>query len=357
MKLMFYINSISCGGAERVMVNLANQFAHKGHVVIFVTTYQTKQEYELFERIERKVLLARNDYSFIKKNLKCTRDLRKIIKTELPDVLVSFMAEPNFRAICSGLGLKTKNLISVRNDPDREYPNALFKFCARFLYKFADCVVFQTKGAQNWFSKPIRKKSCIIANQVSEQFFQATPAEVHKDIVSVGRLAEQKNHELLIKAFAKIANKTDDNLVIYGEGERKETLVKLVRDLQLTDRVFFPGVVSDVSGTIKFAKMFVLSSSFEGMPNALIEAMVLGLPCISTDCPCGGPRELFDNQKNGLLVPVGDENELAEKMMNLIENEELRTEIGNRAKLAATRFSPETIFKKWETVIVHLAGK
>ena len=357
MKLMFYINTISCGGAERVMVNLANQFVIKGHEVIFVTTYQMDQEYEIDNRIERKILLERNDYNFLKKNWTCTRQLRKAIKKESPEVLISFMAEPNFRAICANWGLKTKNLVSVRNDPNREYPNALFKFCARLLYRFADCVVFQTKDAQGWFSKPIRKKSCIILNQVNQQFFQTEPAEVHKDIVTVGRLVEQKNHEMLIKAFAKIADKIDDNLIIYGDGDRKEVLVKLVNDLQLTNRVFFPGVISDVPGMVRTAKIFVLSSFYEGLPNALIEAMVLGLPCISSDCPCGGSKELFDGQKNGILVPVNDENILAEKMLYLIENETTRVQLGNRAKEAAQQFSPEVIFERWEAVIVRLAEK
>lgn len=357
MKLMFYINTISCGGAERVMVNLANQFVHKGHTVVFVTTYQTNQEYELDARAERRVLLDRNNYNFIKKNLSCTWQLRKIIKTESPDVLISFMAEPNFRAICSSLGLENKNLISIRNDPEREYPNALFKFCARFLYRFADSVVFQTQDAQDWFSKPIRKKSCIIPNQVNQRFFQTERAEVHKDIVTVGRLVEQKNHEMLIRAFAKIAAKTDDNLIIYGDGERKEALLKLVSELQLNGRVFFPGVISDVSCAIRSAKIFVLSSFYEGMPNALIEAMVLGLPCVSTDCPCGGPKELFDGQKNGFLVPIGDENALAEKMLYLIGNETVRMELGNRAKATAQQFSPEVIFERWEAEIARLAEK
>ena len=93
------------------------------------------------------------------------------------------------------------------------------------------------------------------------------------------------------------------------------------------------------------------------MPNALIEAMVLGLPCISTDCPCGGPKELFDGQKNGLLVPLDDEAALAEKMMYLIGNETVRTEIGDRAKEAARQFSPDIIYEKWETVIAQLANK
>ena len=351
MKIMFYINTISYGGAERVIVNLANHFYDNGYDVVFVTTYKRETEYKLRDNIQRHVLLDRENYKFLKKNLLCVKQLRKLLSTEKTDILVSFMAEPNFRAIFSSLGLKTKNLISIRNDPNREYPNVMFRFLAKFLYRLADCVVFQTKDAQSWFPNAIRKKSCIIPNQVNEQFFQIVPAECHRDIVTVGRLTDQKNQEMLIRAFSRIANRIDDNLIIYGDGQLRESLMKLVNDMSLSERVFLPGSISDVPNTVKSAKLFVLSSNYEGMPNALIEAMVLGLPCISTDCPCGGPRELFDEQKNGLLVKVGDECELAEKMLYLLKNESIRLEISNNAARAAMYFSSESIFAKWETFV------
>ena len=357
VKIVFYINMISYGGAERVIVNLSKQFSDKGYEVLLVTSYKNEQEYVVSSSIRREVLLDKTDCGFFKKNFCCTKKLRKLIKTENPDVLISFMAEPNFRSVVACLGTKTKNLVSVRNDPNREYPNALFRFCAKFLYRFADCIVFQTKDAQNWFSARIRKKSYIIQNQVNEQFFQVVSSGFHKDIVTVGRLTEQKNHEMLIRAFSKIADKTEDNLIIYGDGSLRGALTKLVDDLSLSDRVILPGSTSDVPNTIKSAKLFVLSSDYEGMPNALIEAMVLGLPCIATDCPCGGPRDLFDNQKNGILVSVGDENQMAEKMLYMLEHDEERTAIARNAASSAMRFSPETVFSKWESCVKKITDQ
>lgn len=357
MKLMFYINTISYGGAERVIVNLANQFDNKGYDVIFVTTYRSEKEYELNQSIKREVLLENTQYKFLKKNIKCTRSLRKLLKSEKPEVLISFMAEPNFRSVVACWGLKTGNLISVRNDPDREYPNAIFRFCAKFLYRFADCTVFQTQEAQNWFSDSIQKKSCIIFNQVNEQFFKAIPSDIHEGIVTVGRLTAQKNHEMLIRAFSEIADRTSENLIIYGEGECRNALTKLAEEKSLSHRIFFPGTISDVANVIKSAKIFVLSSNYEGMPNALLEAMALGLPCISTDCPCGGPRELFEGQKNGVLVDVDNDSQMAEKMIYLLENETERREISLNASNYAKRFSPEIIFGQWESCVIQIIGK
>ena len=357
MKIMFYINTISFGGAERVIVNLAKQFSKKGYEVIFVTTYLNDQEYELPKEIQREILLDRKNYGFIKKNFRCVKELRKLIKIQKPDILISFMAEPNFRSIVSCLGTRTKTLISIRNDPNKEYGNALFRFCAKYLYRFASGIVFQTKEAQLWFPDKIRKKSKIIFNQVNESFFCQDKPELNKDIVTVGRLVDQKNHALLIEAFAEIAEFTDENLIIYGDGDCREMLENLVDRLKLSDRVFLPGTITDVANTIKTAKLFVLSSDYEGMPNALIEAMTLGLPCISTDCPCGGPRELFHNQQNGLLVPICDKHMLAQKIMYLINDGAERNKVAENARRASDMFSPEIVFGNWEAYVNEIVDK
>lgn len=357
MKLMFYINTISFGGAERVIVNLANQFYNNGYDVVFVTTSHMENEYKLEHGVKREVILDKRNYSFFKKNLICIKKLRKLIKVEKPDVIVSFMAEPNFRAIVSCLGTKTKNLISVRNDPQREYPNFLYRFLSKILYRHADCIVFQTEDARKWFPNNIKEKSTIIYNQVSDKFYISSSSIERSGIVTVGRLVEQKNHELLIKAFAKISDVINDNLIIYGDGHLKEYLGKLVSELNIADRVIFRGVVLDVPNFIKNAKLFVLSSDYEGMPNALMEAMAIGLPCISTDCPCGGPRELFNRQNCGVLVSVGDVNELATKMLELLVDDSKRAMLAKNASIAAEAFSPSLIFSRWEKCIKDISLK
>ena len=167
-------------------------------------------------------------------------------------------------------------------------------------------------------------------------------------IVSAGRLAPQKNQKMLITAFSKIANQYPDyNLTIYGEGALRQFLEQQISDLGLQERVFLPGNITDLHTQIKTSAFFVMSSDFEGMPNALIEAMALGLPCISTDCPCGGPKTLIREKENGLLIEVGDSDALADAMATLIENQSLAFEMGQNAVAIRDRLSMEMIGKEW----------
>jgi len=355
MKIMFYIHTLSHGGAERVMVNLAHQFCASGHEVVFVNSCKAEWEYTLDEAVHRVILTDQPIGNFLKRNWFYIKALRRLIKDEKPDVLISFMAEPNFRAVLAAMGTKTKTLVSVRNDPDKEYPNRIFRFLAKTLYKKADGVVFQTEDAQKWFPKKVQQKSRIIFNQVNERFYAVKPADKKEHIVTVGRLTAQKNHPMLIEAFASIADRVDDNLIIYGEGEKREELEQLVRQYGLENRVLLPGTITDVPETVKTAKMFVMSSDYEGMPNALIEAMTLGVACVSTDCPCGGPKILFDHEKNGVLVPVNDADALAEAMLAVLTDDARRQTLGENARKAAEKFNPETIFGEWQGFAEDLA--
>lgn len=348
-KILFYINSIHEGGAERVMTNLANTFAKRGHECVMVTSFVDKWEYPLCEEVKRITLFRDELKGKVLKNFKLVKALKKTVKDEAPQVVVSFMAEPNFRMLFACRGLKVKKIISVRNDPNREYPNFIYRFLAKNLYKRADGIVFQTEDAQKWFPEAIRDKSIIIFNQVDEVFYNTVFDGERGNIVTTGRLEKQKNHAMLIRAFASVADKIDDDLYIYGEGSLRAELEKLIEDLGLKDRVFLPGQISSVADKIKSAKTFVLSSDYEGMPNALMEAMALGIPCVSTDCPCGGPRAIIEDGEDGLLVPVGDESALADAMTDLLYNREKAEIMGKKAKIKAGKlFSNETVFKQWE---------
>ena len=352
MKILFYINSISHGGAERVLVNLANQFSENGSEVCLVTSLTKQWEYPLSKQVCR-ISLEGKDYKkagFLQQNIKWTRRLREIIKEQNPGIVISFMAEPNFRAILATLGLKTKCMISVRNDPNKEYPNALFRICAKVLYLFADGVVFQTEDAKKWFSSLIQRKSEIIYNQVDRKFYDYPIRSEKRDIVTCGRLVEQKNQTLLIEAFAKIADDVEDNLYIYGEGNLRKNLENKINELHLHERIYLPGNISNVEKMLSQAALFVLPSDYEGMPNALMEAMAIGVPCISTNCPCGGPQMLFENNKEA-LVPVGDVDKMAEKMKDFLLDDEKREKIGAKMKEYSLAFTPERIFKKWDEYV------
>ncbi|MBR3804248.1 MAG: glycosyltransferase family 4 protein [Clostridia bacterium] len=352
MKIMFYINSIHHGGAERVITNLANEFSVAGNEVILVTSFKSEKEYVLLDTVKRVSLFDSYIKGALKRNLRLVKGLRKTMKAENPDVIVSFMAEPNFRTIIASRRLKAKVFLSVRNDPNREYGNFLFRFLAKRLFKRADGVIFQTEDAKAWFPKKIQDKSRVIFNQVDKKFFDVQKIEDAKDIITVGRLVPQKRHDVLIKAFSKICDKVDGNLVIYGEGNQRAELEGLIKSLNLEERVKLPGLTSDVPRVLSQAKMFVLSSDYEGMPNALMEAMAVGLPCISTDCPCGGPRELFDGD-GGILVPTGDIDCLATTMLEFYRDEKRMGEISVNAKEKAKEFYPTSVFKRWEDYLFN----
>ena len=350
MKIMFYINTIRHGGAERVMSNLATMLSEKDNECVLVTSFKGDNEYSLGDRVRRITLFEQKlGCNFLKRNAVLVSSLRKCLRDEKPDLLISFMAEPNFRAILASIGMKNKTLISIRNDPNKEYSNTVTRTLAKTLFRFADGVVFQTEDAKKWFPKAIQKKSQIIFNQVDETFYNTAYDGERRDVVTTGRLVLQKNHKMLIRAFASIADRITDNLIIYGEGDLRNELEALVSELHMENRVFLPGVTKNVPDTIKSAKLFVLSSDYEGMPNSLMEAMALGLPCISTDCPCGGPRELFGEDLSENLVAVSDEGDLAKKMLDALcaKQEKAQTKTKERAQ----RFLPSRVCEDWNRYI------
>lgn len=334
------------------MVNLATALSEHGNECILVTSIKEPWEYKYGNRVDRVSLFPNQmPQQFLKRNIFTTIRLRKLIKEKKPDVVVSFMAEPNFRAIIATIGLRTKCLVSVRNDPEKEYPNTLFKLAARTLYRLADGIVFQTSEAKAWFSQSIQKKSRIIFNQVDTVFFDTKLKMNREAIVTTGRLVPQKNHELLIRAFALVADRIRDNLIIYGDGELENYLKGLVNELGINNRVFFPGATQNIPEALSSAKMFVLSSDFEGMPNSLLEAMAIGLPCISTDCPCGGPRNIVEHEKSGILVPVGDVVAMSTAIENVVTNDGKLCNLGENAKIRARLFRPDVILQEWKEYI------
>ena len=355
--LLFYINSLRRGGAERVLLQLAERFAGAGYRAVFVTSFRAEDEYPVPPGVERiSIEDAQIPQNALKRNASRISALRRLCIEYKPAALISFMAEPNFRAVLAARGLPVKTILSVRNAPEKEYFNSVFRFVARHILPRADGCVFQTEDAKSWFPERLQKKSTVIMNQVSQRFFDEVPSDTHRGVAAVGRLSPQKNHAMLIRTYAALGD-VDEPLTIYGEGPLREELEALVKELGLEGRVFLPGQSADISRDIKGAKLFVLSSDYEGMPNVLLEAMALGLPCIATDCPCGGPASVIEDGVSGMLIPVGDEKALTEKMRLLLSSDEARVMLGQNAKTAAEAFRPEAVFRQWkeyvETVIAR----
>lgn len=354
MKILFYMNSIRHGGAERVVTNLATFFSNEENDVVLVTSFVGDSEYTYGEKIKRYSLYEDAIKGGLSRNFLLISKLHKLIKKENPDIVVSFMGEPNFRACIATMFTGSKLLLSVRNDPNREYAGRKRKYLAQRLFKRADGIVFQTEDAQKWFPKEIQQKSRIIHNSVAENFYNTHYEGERKNIVSVGRLSQQKNHELLIDAFAKISDEINEDLYIYGDGILRGKLQNKIKQLGLENRVFLPGLIDDVANTIKSARLFVLSSDQEGMPNCLMEAMALGIPCVSTDCPCGGPRTLFGAEFGSYLVPIKNRDKLAEKILAVLnENAEI---VGQAFGKRAEQFKPSIINCQWKDYLNEIVG-
>ena len=226
----------------------------------------------------------------------------------------------------------------------------------RILFKKASGFIFQTEDAKKFFSKKIQDRSVVIPNPINEDFIvKPFDGRRVKEIVTVGRLVEQKNHKLLIDSFSEVSRKHSDYILkIYGEGILREKLEKQIKDLNLSNKVLLMGESSNIKECIYKSSLFVLSSDYEGMPNALMEAMALGLPCISTDCPIGGPRYLIKNKENGVLVKVSNKEELTKAMNNLIENEDLSCKLGNKANKICEELNPQKINQTWRDYILKV---
>ena len=359
MKIMFCLGSLNKGGAERVVSNLSNEFVRKNNDVTIVTTIKcTTLAYKLDKKI-RIFSLDKNDNKSnkISRNIKRIQKLKRIILKENPDIILTFLPEPTYRVMLVNLFTRKKVIISVRNDPNIEYNNLIKKLLVKLLYTSANGFVFQTNDAKEWFSKKIQEKSVIIYNPIGQEFLcEPYNGKRENKIVSVGRLVEQKNHKMLIDAFNKIKDDIREyKLYIYGDGPLKEQLISYITKLKLLDRVIIAGNVNDIKEKIYKSKLFVLTSNYEGMPNSLIEAMSLGVPCISTDCKIGGPKELLENEKNGLLVNVEDSNELAKKMLLLIRDEKLSKEISKNGNKKCKDLSIEIIANKWIDYIKRIS--
>lgn len=362
-RIALFISSLQKGGSERVMVNLAEYFHEQKYEVILVTQYKKENEYDILPQIRRvysepseEELQGGRIHNFKAR----FRALRSIWVNYKPDVILAFLGKNNMMAILTAAFLPSRVVVSVRGEPTMEYAGKFQQLLAKWLFRYADGVVLQTERAKDFFPKAVRRKAVIMSNPLNPDFLnKSISTEVEKEnlIVAAGRLDENKNHAMLIHAFAKIASEfPNTKVIIYGEGESRSELEALCREKELQDRILLPGSVSDVASHIIKAKIFVLTSNTEGMPNSVMEAMAMGLPVISTDCPCGGPAMLIQNGENGVLVPVGDAYALADAMRRILTDEEFAAKLGENAIRIREDLAPWKVNKEWENYLAKIVG-
>lgn len=347
------------GGAEKQLIMLGNQMVDRKHDVYMILVSDDKICYHIDERIKIiSIVFAENCCKF-RTIINRFFYLNKILRKISPDIVVNFNLQSAVMLAFLNKNKIGKLIYSERGDPDDDEYKGVLGLFRRISFPRLNGFVFQTDGAMNYFSdKRILTKSTVIPNACFLQNIKKFNGVRKKKIVTIGRFHPQKNHELLIRAFARLSNEFQDyKLEIYGDGLLKHNLIDLVHKLGLTRSVTFMGNSRTVLEEIQNASLFVLSSNFEGIPNVLIEAMAMGLPCISTDCKPGGARLLIQNGVNGLITPLGDEIALASAIKQLLVNSTEASRLGNEAMKIADIFSPNNIYDKWESFLLKVVDK
>lgn len=358
MKILFLVSSIGSGGAERVAVSLCSAWAARGDQVTLMPTFSGRGDcfYTLPSELRLIYLadLVVDRKSYLINQYTRLKELRKFFFEERPDVIVSFLTNVNIAAIVASAGLKIPVVVSERTDPFI-HPVSLFYRVARFLtYPFADAMVVQTQAvASKYKKKKIRLRYlCIIPNPVAQSILETqllARNSKNKRLLAIGRFDESKQFSILINCFAALVNQFPNwSLRIVGDGPMRSTLHQQIVYLGLSERVELPGRTTEISDELAKADAFAMTSRFEGFPNALIEAMAVGLPSVAFDCP-SGPREISLDGAMALLVPLNDEHAMFRALQLLMNDEELRRSLGSRARDSIfERFTLSKVLKQWD---------
>lgn len=347
MKISFVIGSLGRGGAERVISILANDYCSRGWDVDIVLMLKKAVEYPLDEHISI-VDLTGPRSSYIKNALYWVKSIRTYLKERKPDRVVTFVGRINALVLTATLGMKQTIIVSERNDPKHDGRGKGMLWYCNCIYRLADKIVYQNAYEKSCFDKVLANRGYIIPNPIAVNTQKEDTEEMI--IATAGRLGPQKNQAMLIRAMAQVHEKYPEvKCRIYGEGALREALQQQIRALKLENVVTLEGNVSDIHERLAKCSIFVMTSSFEGLSNALIEAMMMGLPCITTNFP--GVDELIASGENGLLVPLNDHMALAQQIERLIGDRAFAMKLANNAKEYAQQFRAEVVLQQWREVI------
>lgn len=423
-----YIGSLCMGGAEHVMVNLAEALFARGWRVTLVTTYLAEEEYEvphgLWRRIaageaveggvpgaavlpdpeegksivyaltpsEKRVPVEQISWrlsgegetgmeaggqgngiarvfsgiasgetggrlSAFRHRVKRLESIWKDIK---PDVILSFIGKNNLMALLSARRFHIPVIVSIRAIPELEYPGRLMRISAEMLFPHAAAVAVQTQAAADFFTGAVRSRAVVISNAVSREFLAEDGSEHRTErertIVAVGRMDANKRFDLLLRAFSRILREKEADinkyqLILYGDGEDRSRLETLAGELGISEQTHFMGRCQGIADRIRHAGVYCLMSDTEGMPNTLIEALCLGIPCVTTDCIPGGIGQIVLNGENALVIPVGDEDALTASILRIIRDPALASRLSENARRLRERYDPERVTEEWEQML------
>ena len=359
-RITLVIHSLQGGGAERIAAAMANHWARSGKEVTLVTLGSSNDDaYAIDENVQRVSLNVLKQsaglFDGLLNNIGRIRRLRRAVYDTKPDVVVSLVDRTNILTLLACMGLGLKIIVCERTDPRHHNIGRTWSILRRFTYRKCQSLVVQTSGIAQYARRTICKTRpvYVLPNPVlvkPSNNEQHNPDD-HRYVVGLGRLVPAKGFERAIEAFGAIADKHPKwKLRILGEGPLRPTLERQINDLNLADRVLLPGWVDEPQSYLCASHLYVLSSRFEGFPNALLEAMAFGLAVISFNCE-SGPAEIVRDGVDGLLVPQDDVQALANAMDSVMTDDQLRNELADNAVEVTSRFSSEIFFRRWEAIL------
>ncbi|MCE2510419.1 MAG: glycosyltransferase [Alphaproteobacteria bacterium] len=358
MNIAFLISSLSSGGAERVASLLCNAWQEAGHRVDLLT-FQAEDapvHYKLAPGVTHHPLglmkASRSLPAFVCNGLRRVLAVRRVLQRLRPDALVSFVTDTNVIAILAAGSLGIPVVISERIHPAAHPVGGLRHWLRKRTYPRASRIVVQTADIAAWVQRHIKAEAAVIPNPVRLDDFQRQPektarSDSRRRLIAVGRLTPQKGYDLLLEAFARLAETHADwDLTIFGEGDQRQELERAVRAHGLAARVSLPGISDDLHAELAVADLYVHPSRYEGYPNALVEALASGLCCVATDCT-GANREILQDGGFGLLVRPEDADDLAATLDRAMSDPELRRRFSERAPTAVQPCALDDIAARW----------
>lgn len=351
------IHHLGLGGAERVVALLTERWARAGRDVTVVTLASPRGDVNALAPEVHRVSLdvaadSRSALEGAVRGLGRVRALRAALAAARPDVAVSFMPETSVLTLLAAAGRGLPVVVCERSEPRRAPLARGWRTLRRVAYRGASALVVQTEAAAAW-ARGLCPRVEVVPNYVEPppRTARALDGPGPKRLYAVGRLHAAKGFDLLLEAFARVAGERPDwSLVVLGEGGERSRLEALARRLGVEGRVALPGRVDRPIDHLVDGQAFVLSSRYEGFPNALLEAMSAGLPVVAFACP-NGPAEAIAHGRDGLLVPPEDVAALAAALARVMDSPEERARLGGQAREIVVRYGPERILPRWTAVL------
>lgn len=352
-KILFVIPSLTTGGAEKVVSKISSGLVDN-YCVTILTFFEGQNEYSFDKRVKRLNLSNgfEDDYNKIGK-IKRILLLRKMIKKENPNVIFPFLGHVCIYTFIASIFTKyRKKMVFTERCNPLIGKNKVIRI-KYFLLKFVKKFLVQNNGQKSILSNKIQKKTIVIPNPIDDIYLNYEKNSTScKHIVSIGRLSDQKDYYLAIDSFERILKKYPDMIYhIFGRGELKEDIENYIKERKLDNNIFLEGFTTNIDDIYINADIFLMTSKFEGLPNALAESLAVGIPCISSDCDFG-PSDLIENESMGILVKEHTVEAFEKAMIQMIDNYSFyATNTQKTKQIMKEKYSVNVIVENWIDLI------